>query len=109
MASDYLLRIIFWNLWINAQQAVQGDCRITVRATTEGKTVQLLLIDNGGGFPPEMVGVAFYERYSQNGVYRGRGLLEVQDAVQRLRGKASLEQCSPGEYRIVLSFPLEAQ
>lgn len=108
VASDYLLRIIFWNLWINAQQAVQGDCRIVVRATINGRDVQLLVSDNGSGFPPEMVGVAFYERYSQNGAYRGRGLLEVQDAVQRLRGKAQLEECRSGEFRILLSFPLEA-
>jgi signal transduction histidine kinase len=107
VASDYLLRIIFWNLWINAQQAVEGDCRITVRATSDGKEVHLLLIDNGSGFLPEMVDVAFYERYSQNGTYRGRGLLEVQDAVQRLRGTARLEQLRPREFRVMLSFPLE--
>jgi signal transduction histidine kinase len=107
-ASNYLLHSIFWNLWINSHQAVENDCEIRVRVTISPKEVDLLIIDNGDGFPPKLLGVIFQERYSSQGAHRGRGLLEVQEAVQRLRGKAQLVQCSPGDFRVKLSFPLEA-
>ena len=79
-----------------------------VRVTISAKNVDLLIVDNGDGFPQELHGVIFQERYSAKGAHRGRGLLEVQEAVQRLRGKAQLVQYRPGDFRVMLSFPLEA-
>src|SRR5262249_12390601 len=100
LGCGYLLRIIFWDLLINSQPAVEGDCKITVQVTTDSKDVHLLVIDNGGGFPEELMGVAFQERFSGNGAHRGRGLLEVQDAVRQLHGRAQLVPYHPGEYRV---------
>ena len=37
LASDHLLYTIFWNLWINSHQAVDGDCKIMVRVTISAK------------------------------------------------------------------------
>jgi sensor histidine kinase regulating citrate/malate metabolism len=79
-----------------------------VRVTINAKEVNLLIVDNGNGLPPDLREVAFQERYSAKGVHRGRGLLEVQDAIQQLRGKAQLVQYRSGDFRIMLSFPLEA-
>jgi signal transduction histidine kinase len=107
-ASDHLLYTIFWNLWINSHQAVDGDCKIIVCITTSAKHVNLLIVDNGNGFSQELCEVAFQERYSNKGAHRGRGLLEVQDAIQQLSGKAQLVQHQPGDIRVRLSFPLEA-
>jgi sensor histidine kinase regulating citrate/malate metabolism len=100
------LYTIFWNLWINAHQAVDGDCKIMVRAMLNAKQIDLLIVDNGSGFPQELVGVVFQERYSAKGAHRGRGLLEVQDAVHQLRGKAQLVPYGLGDFRVMLSFPL---
>jgi signal transduction histidine kinase len=108
LASDHLLYTIFWNLWINSQQAVDGGCNITVSVTANANEVNLLIVDNGNGFSQELREVAFQERYSDKGAHRGRGLLEVQDAIQQLRGKAQLVQYRPGDFRVMLSFPQEA-
>jgi signal transduction histidine kinase len=107
LASDYLLYTIFWNLWINSHQAVDDDCKITVRVMLNANQVNLLIVDNGHGFSQELVGVVFQERYSANGVHRGRGLLEVQDAVHQLRGKAQLVPYRLGDFRVMISFPVE--
>jgi signal transduction histidine kinase len=57
LASDHLLYIIFWNLWKNSQQAVNGDCKITVHVTKNTKEVHLLIVDNGHGFSQDLGGV----------------------------------------------------
>lgn len=105
-ASDYLLQLIFWNLWVNAQQSASGACRITVLVSLEGPAVKLLVVDNGDGFPPEVVDVVFVENFSTKGKGRGRGLLEVQDAVGRLHGDVHLVDDS-GRHRLCLKFPRE--
>jgi len=105
LASDYLLETLFWNLWVNAHQEVEINCEVGVRFRIEGAIVELIITDNGGGFPKEMCGVAFTDRFSGKERYRGTGLLEVQDAVVRLQGRIELCECE-GKYRIKLSLPL---
>lgn len=106
VANDYLLTTVFWNLWINAQEAVGLGCRIEVVVTSHAGRVELAILDNGDGFPPERVGVAFTERFSSAGKNRGRGLLEVQDAIQQLHGDVRLYEHLPGDFRIKIRFPL---
>lgn len=106
LASDYLLRLIFWNLWINAQQAAGDPCAITLVCEVRDGKLNILVRDNGRGFPAEMAEIAFRDRYSRSGANRGRGLLEIQDAIQQLHGAAELIEVSPGDYRVSLSFPI---
>jgi signal transduction histidine kinase len=106
LASDYLLRLIFWNLWINAQQAVGDPCRITLVCEVTDEKLVILVRDNGAGFPAEMSEIAFRDRYSHTGPNRGRGLLEIQDAIQQLHGEAELIELSSRDYRVSLSFPI---
>ena len=40
---------------------------------------------------------------------RGRGLLEIQDAVERLGGQIRLYEEKPSEYRLQIRLPLEAR
>lgn len=105
-ANDYWLHNIFWNLWTNAQQAVVGSCEIEVRARKTGSNVQLTILDNGDGFPKEMREIAFELKYSSKGSGRGRGLLEIQDAVEQLLGTVQLVEIE-GRYRVRVQFPLE--
>src|SRR5262249_43513538 len=87
VASDYLLDTVFWNLWINAQQSVSDRCQIAVVARVEASSIRLIVLDNGDGFSVEARESAFGSRYSTKGKSRGRGLLEVQDAMDQLRGE----------------------
>jgi C4-dicarboxylate-specific signal transduction histidine kinase len=108
-ASDYLLEITFWNIWLNAQQAVGVDCQIRIHAVQSGNHIHLLISDNGPGFPAGLAEIAFEERYSLKHANRGRGLLEIQEAVKRLGGKVHLTETSKNEYRMKLSLPLECK
>jgi signal transduction histidine kinase len=108
-ASDYLLNTVFWNLWTNAHQAVGDACQIKVYITVDGASLQLVIVDNGGGFSPEAREAAFVQPYSSAEPrlgHSGKGLLEVQDAVGRLHGKIEIIK-QEHEYRIRIVFPRE--
>ena len=40
---------------------------------------------------------------------RGRGLLEIQEAVERLSGQIRLYEEKPAEYRLQIRLPLEGR
>lgn len=106
-ANEHLLVLIFWNLWINAQQAAGDSCHIMARMTTEGSHLCITVVDNGEGFSLEARDAVFvqsYSSYSSSGMNRGSGLLEVQDAVQRLHGEVRLIEQS-GHYRLKIMLP----
>lgn len=68
----------------------------------------MLAIDNGPGFPESQLEAAFHQVFSTKAPSRGRGLLEIADAVARLQGVVRLTQDCDGRYRVSLSLPLEA-
>ena len=49
--SDYLLEIVFWNIWLNAHQAAGTNCSMTVIFEIAGNDLMLKILDNGQGFP----------------------------------------------------------
>jgi len=108
-ANDYLLDTIFWNIWINAHQAAGPNCEITIEFKGKHREVELLISDNGDGFPSDLKDVLFQQMYSTKSRSRGRGLLEVQDAVERLTGRVDLYEAKPSEYRIRIRLPLDVQ
>ena len=108
--NSYLLETAFWNLWVNAQQAVEGDCRITVVSQMFGDRIEMIVIDNGPGFSDADCDLAFLQQFSgSRSANRGLGLLEVQDAIERLGGKVQLTLVSGKEYRIKITLPLSAR
>lgn len=107
-ANDYLLETIFWNIWVNAHQAVEGQCRIDLQLSIVGPNLQMVICDNGPGFPQIAIDIALQEQFStRRGGNRGRGLLEVGDAVQKLHGSIRLVRYTDGTHRLCILFPLE--
>ena len=106
-APEYHLGIVFWNLWINSQQAVGANCKIVVQMESVHRYLEVVLVDNGEGLPADTCVAGFVDAKPRPG-HRGRGLLEVQDAVEHLHGEVGLVRHSDGTYRIRLRFPLEA-
>jgi signal transduction histidine kinase len=104
-ASDYLLETVFWNTWVNAHEAAGTTCRLVVRAKKNAGSIELFVIDNGPGFPEPVRYSAFRERYSTNGANRGRGLLEIDDAMRRLQGTVRLAPDGVGTFRLLFEFP----
>lgn len=109
LASDYLLETVFWNIWLNAHQAAGTNCSVTVVFETDGSDLVLKIMDSGQGFSKEMKDIAFQEMYSTRTPGRGRGLLEVQEAVERLGGQVRLYEEKPSEYRLLIRVPLEGR
>jgi signal transduction histidine kinase len=107
LGSDHLLRTIFWNLWVNAHQATGDPCRIRLELEMTEDLLNVTVHDNGEGFPDELVGLAFDDQVSTKATHRGRGLLEINDAIERLHGHAQLARQRSGEHRVRLSFPRE--
>lgn len=109
VASDYLLETIFWNIWLNAQQAVPVSCAISITFQVSGDRLILRIVDNGPGFGQQVKDVAFQQQYSSSKEKgRGRGLLEIQEAVERLAGQIRLVEIQ-SSYRIEIQLPLEAK
>lgn len=106
-ASDYLLQIIFTNIWINAQQSVDAECEIRVSCRFTSAEVQIHISDNGPGFPMDIVPLAFVERQPRSPQHQGLGLLEIQEATERLHGRCMLAPDNEGNYRLVLVFPVK--
>ena len=49
LASDYLLRLVFWNLWVNAHQATGQACAITLACELCDRELCITIADNGPG------------------------------------------------------------
>jgi signal transduction histidine kinase len=108
-ANDYLLETIFWNIWVNAHQATGASCEIIIVFGVTGRELELLISDNGEGFARELRDIVFQQIYSTKNLGRGRGLLEIQDAVERLAGRIELYEAKPEEYRIRIRLPLDVE
>jgi signal transduction histidine kinase len=109
-ATRFFLETVFGNLWSNAIQAVESPCRFEIQCAldTERAIIEMLVIDNGPGFGETHLETAFQQIFSTKSESRGRGLLEIADAVLRLQGTVGLARASSGEYRIRIGLPVEA-
>lgn len=103
-ATPYWLETTFTNLWKNSVDAVGGEgCRIIIRGTIVRGKLRLTVLDNGEGFQPNDVERAFQFQYSSKSKERGRGHMEVRDAMERMNGSATVASTDQG-YRVQLDF-----
>lgn len=105
-AVPYLLETAFNNLFDNARQAMNEHGTITVTLTVRNRAARVELTDSGPGLTDAVAKAAFRVPVTTKGRRdRGRGLLEVADAMRRLGGTAEIFRGTDGN-RIALSFPL---
>ena len=109
-ATRFLLETIFGNLWSNAIQAADQPCNIEIQCALDSirGIIDILVLDNGSGFPEMQLETAFQQVFSTKSVSRGRGLLEVADAVAKLQGTVELARVASDEYRIHILLPVES-
>lgn len=106
-AAPFLLDVVFGNLWSNAVQKVGVGCEFGVELTPAGRTVGVLVTDSGPGFDDAARAAAFETRYSTQAGNRGRGLLEIAEAVDRLHGAVAVVAVAGAGHRVSIRLPVE--
>jgi nitrogen fixation/metabolism regulation signal transduction histidine kinase len=105
------LRQVIHNLLQNAQDALTEtpEPRITVATGTEGGMVRMTVIDNGCGFPEQVIQRAFEPYVTTKPRGTGLGLAIVKKIVEEHGGTAAIANVSPRGARIVIQLPAAAQ
>jgi signal transduction histidine kinase len=107
---ESMLRQALLNLLLNAAGALEvqgGEIRISVQSNENGLLIQV--IDNGSGFPEEMLayGIRPFRSSHQRGT--GLGLAMVQRFVKNIGGSISLSNQQPQGACVTMSLPKACQ
>jgi nitrogen fixation/metabolism regulation signal transduction histidine kinase len=104
-----MLRQVLHNLLKNAQDVLEGrtDSLIRVKITKEQEMVRLAIIDNGPGFPPELMVRAFEPYVTTKRHGTGLGLAIVKKIVEEHQGTIKIENLPEGGASISLSLPVK--
>ncbi len=107
------LRQVLHNLLLNARAALSGRpgalLRISTRSVddSDGRFVQLIVEDNGPGFPAELMGRLFEPYVTTNEKGTGLGLAIVKKIVEEHHGALSAENRPEGGARVLIRLPLQ--
>lgn len=105
-----LLRQVIHNLLANAQDAVAGSPAPEVSLCTEadGRWAQLRVIDNGPGFPPDILARAFEPYVTTKTKGTGLGLAIVKKIVEEHHGEVEIRNLEPTGACVCVRLPLRA-
>jgi len=105
-----LLEQIIYNLLNNAVLYTEPNVRIDIMAICHADVLQLIIEDNGKGFPKEEIGSVFDRFYrlknSKTGG-TGLGLSIVKGFTEAMGGRVMLENISTGGARFTIDIPAE--
>jgi signal transduction histidine kinase len=106
-ADSGLLYRMLSNLLENELTHLPSECLITIRLRSHGGSAELVVEDDGPGFPPEIIPHAF-ERFvkGKQSPGHGLGLAFVNAVVQAHDGAVSLFPRSGGGAMITVSLPV---
>jgi nitrogen fixation/metabolism regulation signal transduction histidine kinase len=107
-ADSSQLRQVIHNLLQNAQQAIaeQVDGRVTLSTRHDGRRVELILRDNGPGFPPATLPRAFEPYVTTKARGTGLGLAIVKKIIDEHRGEITLSNQAEGGAEVRVRLPL---
>ncbi|MGD9887963.1 MAG: PAS domain-containing sensor histidine kinase [Halothiobacillaceae bacterium] len=107
------LRQLLHNVLKNAAEALQEanppllapEVEVSLSLRDETHQVELLVADNGVGFPPEMLGQIFEPYVTTRPKGTGLGLAIVKKVVEEHAGKVRVFNAPEGGARVLLIFP----
>ncbi len=102
------LRQIIHNLLRNSEDALEGRAAPAIRIETAmaGRQAQLLIADNGPGFPPELLSRIFEPYVTTKARGTGLGLPIVKKIVEEHHGSIEISNAPEGGARIDIRLPL---
>jgi PAS domain S-box-containing protein len=102
------LRQVIHNLLQNSEQAIldRSNPRITVRTRLEGPAARLSVLDNGPGFPPEILARAFEPYVTTKSKGTGLGLAIVKKIVEEHNGSIELGNVQGGGAQVSILLPV---
>jgi nitrogen fixation/metabolism regulation signal transduction histidine kinase len=102
------LRQVIHNLLRNAEDALEGrdNAAITISTAVSGDSAQLLIGDNGPGFPGELLPRIFEPYVTTKSRGTGLGLPIVRKIVDEHRGRIEISNAPEGGARIDIRLPL---
>lgn len=108
-ADRHQLRQVFWNLLLNAVQAIgeRGALRVETRSL-RGR-VEILVRDTGPGIPASLLPKIFEPLYSTKASGSGLGLPIVRRIVEEHRGRITVDSHEGGGTCFALSLPLDPE
>lgn len=113
MGDPSQLRQVIHNLLQNAQDAQDPakaeHAHVTVRTHMHGRRVQLIVSDQGSGFPPHILTRAFEPYVTTKTKGTGLGLAIVKKIVDEHQGDIQLSNLTPQGARVCISFPIAPQ
>ncbi|MBL7691991.1 MAG: PAS domain-containing sensor histidine kinase [Flavipsychrobacter sp.] len=105
-----MLEQILYNLLVNATLYTPAGCRVDVMARCLADVLEVIVEDNGPGFPKDKedrVFSKFYRLDNRTGGGTGLGLSIVKGFAEAMGGSARLERSATGGARFVLLLPAE--
>lgn len=105
-----MLEQVVYNLLNNATQHTDPHCIINVMAYCHTDVVEIIIEDNGPGFPEEEIKNVFDKFYRLKNTRTGGtglGLSIVKGFTEALGGRVYLENVRTGGARFILHFPVE--
>jgi nitrogen fixation/metabolism regulation signal transduction histidine kinase len=104
------LRQVIHNLIANAEDALAQEPRPEIHIATraEGRGAALVVSDNGGGFPKEILARAFEPYVTTKPRGTGLGLAIVKKIVDEHRGEIEIANTAPHGAQIRIRLPLAA-
>jgi len=103
-----MLRQVLHNLLQNAQDALEGrpNPAIVVSSMTQKDKVKLSVMDNGGGFPLEIMPRVFEPYMTTKRHGTGLGLSIVKKIIEEHRGNIKIENQKQGGACVIITLPI---
>jgi nitrogen fixation/metabolism regulation signal transduction histidine kinase len=102
------LRQVIHNLLRNSEDAMEGreSPRIEIGTEQRGRTVRLLMVDNGPGFPPDLLARVFEPYITTKAKGTGLGLPIVKKIIDEHHGTITINNAQAGGAEIDIRLPL---
>ncbi len=112
LGDSQQLKQVFFNLFMNAQEAMKGDgeIEIMVRAATldGGQAVEVVTSDSGKGIPPEILRNIFSPFFTTKATGTGLGLPIVHRIITNHLGRIDVGNRSAGGAVFTVTLPLHS-